>query len=338
LTWRTAVKRFLAVVVAGVTIYLVLPKIIAVLGAWPRLSTLNPIWFAIAFAAEAIHFFCTFALQRLALQTTDWFDVITSVLAGNAITNVMPGADAAGAAVQYRMLSTAGIDADTAVSGLTAFSLLQVGGLLALPIFALPAILGGSPVSPGLVNTAIVGAVGFVLFAAFSLVVLATDRPLAALGRLIEELWNRIRRQHPPLTGFDNRLLRDRNAIRSALGASWREAVLLCAARTGFDYGCLLAALRATGSHPSPSLVLLAYAVSGVIGLVPVTPGGLGIVEASMSGMLVLAGVSAGRAFLATLAYRVASYWLPLLAGPVAYWMFRRRHGSREPAPAKPAS
>jgi len=215
---------------------------------------------------------------------------------------------------------------------------LQVGGLLALPIFALPAILGGSPVSPGLVNTAIVGAVGFVLFAAFSLVVLATDRPLAALGRLIEELWNRIRRQHPPLTGFDNRLLRDRNAIRSALGASWREAVLLCAARTGFDYGCLLAALRATGSHPSPSLVLLAYAVSGVIGLVPVTPGGLGIVEASMSGMLVLAGVSAGRAFLATLAYRVASYWLPLLAGPVAYWMFRRRHGSREPAPAKPAS
>jgi hypothetical protein len=47
------------------------------------------------------------------------------------------------------MLTTAGFDTDTAVGGLTAFSLLEVGGLLALPIFALPAILAGVPVSRG---------------------------------------------------------------------------------------------------------------------------------------------------------------------------------------------
>ena len=47
------------------------------------------------------------------------------------------------------MLATAGFDTDTAVGGLTAFSLLGIGGLLALPIFALPAILAGAPASPG---------------------------------------------------------------------------------------------------------------------------------------------------------------------------------------------
>jgi uncharacterized membrane protein YbhN (UPF0104 family) len=78
--------------------------------------------------------------------------------------------------------------------------------------------------------------------------------------------------------------------------------VVLSAGRLGFDYFCLLAALRATGSHPRPSLVLLAYSVSGVVGLLPITPGGLGIVEASLSGLLILAGVAAGDAFLATLA------------------------------------
>src|SRR5215468_2731161 len=67
LTWKTVVKRAGVVAVAGAAIYLVLPKLIAVLGAWPRLSTLNPVWFTVALAAELISFTCNFALQRLAL-------------------------------------------------------------------------------------------------------------------------------------------------------------------------------------------------------------------------------------------------------------------------------
>jgi hypothetical protein len=65
------------------------------------------------------------------------------------------------------MLTTAGFDTDTAVGGLTAFSLLEVGGLLALPKFALPAILAGVPVSRGLVHTALLGIAAFVLYAIF---------------------------------------------------------------------------------------------------------------------------------------------------------------------------
>jgi uncharacterized protein (TIRG00374 family) len=73
--------------------------------------------------------------------------------------------------------------------------------------------------------------------------------------------------------------------------------------------------------------VLLAYAVAGVITWIPLTPGGLGVVEASLSGLLVLAGVHPGSAFVATLAYRLAAYWLPLLAGAIAYSLYRRRYG-----------
>ena len=80
----------------------------------------------------------------------------------------MPGGDAAGAAVQFRMPTTAGFDTDTAVGGLTAFSVLGADGLLALPLFALPTILGGAAVSPGLVHTALLGIAGFVLYAALA--------------------------------------------------------------------------------------------------------------------------------------------------------------------------
>ena len=333
LAWKTVAKRAAVVAIAGVALYFVFPTITEVLASWPRLSTLDPWWIAVAVGAEAAHFVCTFALQRLALRTKAWFPVITSQLAGNAITLIMPGGAAAGAAVQFRMLATSMGDTTSTVGGLAAFSLLGVGGLLALPVFALPVILLGAPTSRGLVNAAILGAVGFVAFAALGAVVLAYDAPLRWAGRAVQRLANWALRKRPPLEGLDTILLSQRDDIRAVLGRQWWQALLLSAGRLAFDYLCLLAALRATGSQPRPSLILVAYAVAGIVGLIPITPGGLGIVEASLTGLLVLAEVNSSQAVLATLAYRIASYWVPLCAGPIAYGLFRLRYRSRPSAP-----
>ena len=213
---------------AGATLYLLLPKLIAVLGAWPRLSTLSPVWFTVMLAAELISFTCNFALQRLALRTRGWFAVVTAGLAGNAVTDSLPGGDAAGAAVQFAMLTTAGFDTGTAVGGLTAFSLIGIGGLLALPVFTLPAILAGVPVSQGLVRTALLGLAGFAAFAVFSVIILRADWPLAAAGRAAQRLRNRVTRgRRSPVTGLDKRLLDQRDAMRRVLGKKWWQAILL---------------------------------------------------------------------------------------------------------------
>jgi uncharacterized protein (TIRG00374 family) len=329
LPWKAVAKRAAVVVVAGVSLYLVFPAITEVLASWPRLSTLDPRWFALAIGAEIAHFVCTFALQRLALRTRAWFPVITSQLTGNAITLIMPGGAAVGAALQFRMLAISGSDTDSTVGGLAAFSLLGVGGLLALPVFALPVIVLGAPTNRGLVNAAILGAVGFVVFAALGAVVLAYDAPLRWAGRVAQRLRNWVLRKRPPLEGLDETLLAQRNEIRTVLGRQWWQALLLSAGRLAFDYLCLLAALRATGSRPRPSLILVAYAAAGIVGMIPATPGGLGLVEASMTGLLVLAQVDSSQAVLATLTYRLASYWVPLSAGPIAYGLFRIRYRSR---------
>src|SRR5512142_1724620 len=329
LAWKTVAMRAAMAVVAGLAIYLVFPAITEVLASWPRLSTLNPWWLFAAIGAEIAHFTCTFALQRLALRTRAWFPVIPSQLAGNAITLIMPGGAAVGAAVQFRMLAISGMDTGSTVGGLAAFSLLGVGGLLALPLFALPVILIGAPVSRGLEHAALLGAAGFVAFAGLGAVVLTYDAPLRWAGGAAQRLRNWVLRKRPPLEGLDETLLSQRNDIRAVLGRQWWQALLLSAGRLAFDYLCLLLALRATGSHPRPSLILVAYAVAGIIGMIPVTPGGLGIVEASLTGLLVLADVNSSQAVLATLTYRIASYWVPLCAGPVAYGLFRLRYRKR---------
>ena len=330
--WKSLVRRSLALAFTAIVLYLVFPSILAVFHSWPRLVQLNLLWFIPAVVAEGAHFACTFSLQRIALRTKAWFAVITAQLAGNAISLTVPGGAAAGAAVQFRMLSTAGMDPTESVSGLTAFSFLGIGGLLVLPVFVLPVVLFGAPVATGLTDAAWVGVVGFVLFSGFGAMVMATDGPLVWAGRVAQNLRNRLLKKREPLEGLPERLIEQRNLIRTVLGQQWWQATLLSVGRLLFDYLCLLFCVRAVGAHPRPSLILLAYAVAGVIGLIPITPGGIGIVEASLAGFLALAGLDGAEAVLATLAYRLASYWLPMLAGPIAYGAFRYRY--RDPGPS----
>ena len=327
LPWRSLAKKTVMVVVAGITLYLLFPSLAAVFDAFPKLTSLDPIWFALALALQVAHFACTIALQRIALRTTAWFSVTTSQLSGNAISLIVPGGAAFGAATQFRMLAAAGNDPATAVAGLTAFSLLGIAGLLALPIFVLPAILAGTPIANGLLHAALLGLAAFFLFAGFGAVVLSLDGPLRWAGRVIQAARNRWKRKAEPMTGLSDRLVFERNRIRSVLGKRWKAAMLLSSGRLAFDFGTLLACIRATGVKPNPSLVLLAYAVAGLLALIPITPGGLGIVEAGLSALLILAGIPGVDAVVATLAYRIISYWLPIFVGPFAYFAFRARYG-----------
>ena len=112
-----------------------------------------------------------------------------------------------------------------------------------------------------------------------------------------------------------HRLLSERDHILDTLGPRWKRALASSVARWSFDYMTLLAALTAIGSHPRPSLVLLAFCGAKALANIPVTPGGLGFVEAGLTAMLALAGVDPGDAVLATFAYRLFSYWLPLPCG-----------------------
>ena len=121
------------------------------------------------------------------------------------------------------------------------------------------------------------------------------------------------------------RLRDERDLVRRALGARWWEAVAGAAGRWLFDWLTLLTALAAVGQHPRPTLVLLAFCAAQLLAQVPITPGGLGVVEAGLTGFLVLIGVPAGAAAVAMLAYRLVSYWLALPAGGVAYLVHRRR-------------
>jgi uncharacterized protein (TIRG00374 family) len=127
------------------------------------------------------------------------------------------------------------------------------------------------------------------------------------------------------------RLFGERARLRTSRGRAWPQAGATAAGRWIFDFLCLYGALLAVGARPPLSVALLAYSTAQLLGQIPLTPGGLGVVEAGLTGTLALAGVAAAPAALATLAYRLASYWLPLPVG-FAAWLWHRGRYRREPA------
>jgi uncharacterized protein (TIRG00374 family) len=312
--------------VTGVSLYLVAPSLIETFGSWDELNDLSPWWLVAMAVLQACALGCLWVLQRLALHVKRWSPVVLSQLAGNAMSKIAPGGGAMGAALQYRMLVQAGVPSASVASALTAVNLLTFGVVLAMPVLAIPAFIRGG-VSRDLLEIAAVGIVVAVVLSVVGTILIATDGPLAWIGRVIQRARNRIRRGAEPLRRLPERLLRERDRIVGVLGPRWKRALVATVGRWAFDYMSLLAALAAIGSHPRPSLVLLAFCGAQVLAQIPITPGGLGFVEAGLTAMLTLAGVGAGNAVVATFAYRLFSYWLPLPVGLAAYGWYVRRYG-----------
>jgi hypothetical protein len=321
--------RILLLLATAISLYLLFPSLVAVFTQWRSLRDLDLRWIALAVVFEAASVTSLWEVQRIALRTPSWFAVGTAQLAGNAAGNIVPGGGATAGAVSYRMLVQAGVRSEDVVGGLTAVAVANAAAILVFPLLALPAILGGLKAPSGLLQTAYIGAGAFVLLVAGGLAAFLWDRPLLLAGRAIDA----VLRMFPAKRdahGTGQRLLLQRDRLRHAFGSRWPYALCGIAGKPGFDYLGLVCCLAAVGARPNPSLVILAYSGAVLLALIPFTPGGLGFVEAGLTGLLTLAGASAHQAVVATLAYRLLVFWLPLPLGGLAYVLHRRRYGTED--------
>jgi uncharacterized membrane protein YbhN (UPF0104 family) len=327
---RRIAIRVVLLLLAGISLYLLAPSLLEIFSSWPELRELDPLWLGLAVFFEGVSSLAFWTLQRIAFRTQSWFAVGTSQLAGAAAARILPGGPAAAGVLQYGILVRAGIPPQRVASGLAASWAATTATVLALPVMAVLTALGGAPVPHGLRNVAYLGGGAFAAMAAAGVAAFAWDRPLLLVGRSARAAAGLVGRSEQ-LENLPERLLLQRDALRRAFSLHPWLAFLAALGKWGFDYLALLCVLAALSAQPEPALVLLAYAAASLLGMIPLTPGGLGFVEAGLAGLLVLAGVSAGDAAVATLAYRLISFWLPLPVGAVAWWLARRRYGPVDP-------
>lgn len=319
------VRRAAALGLTALVLYGVAPAIGEVLGAWPQVADLKPWWLAGMLLAEALSCWFLWELQALSIGTRDTVAVATSQLAGGALGRVIPGGAATAAATQYNMLNAADVPRPAIATGLAAATVLQIAALCVLPALALPAVIFGLTVPETLLETAILALAVFAAMFGIGLAVARSGKTLRGVGRFAVRVSRRLPGDRALAPAFPDRLVVQRDEVFERLGD---RVLWACAAAVGrwlFDLLALEFAIQAVGANPPYSLVLLAYVAAQLLAQIPITPGGLGVVEAGLTATLALAGVSGGDAAVAVLAYRLVSYWLMLPAGLVAWIVHRRR-------------
>ena len=240
-------------------------------------------------------------------------------LSTKSLGSIMPGGSAASSALGYRLLTLSGIkgpDAGFALatagigSAVMLNLILWVGLIVSIPIRGVNALYGGA---------AIVGIVLMLVAAGliFGLVE-GQGRAERAVRWLAQHV--RIDADHAceVIRHLGNRLeglIADRQLLWRVAG--WALANWM------FDMAALFVFLRAFGGHIAIDGLIVAFGLANVMAVVPITPGGLGIVEGIYIPTIVGFGLSRSSATVGVLTYRLAQFWLPILVGAACYLSLR---------------
>ncbi|MDP1877266.1 MAG: lysylphosphatidylglycerol synthase transmembrane domain-containing protein [Actinomycetota bacterium] len=258
-----------------------------------------------------------------------------------AISNGVPAGGAFGLAVQYAMLASYRIPGTVATSAITAVGLWSIFVSLGLPILGIAAL----SASGGDMQYAWVAPVGLAILVTIIVVfVLVMRSPSLAIkvGNLGNRLAKPLRPRIKALKDVDlvSPITKFRTDMYGLLKSRWAHITVAQLAVIMTQFLILYVALRGVQGWDKPGTSVIAafgaFATSQIMLMVPITPGGLGTVDALMIALLQSVGVSQGDATAADLVWRAASYIPQIIIGIIALITWFKKAGETFAA-AKPA-
>ncbi len=309
---RSAVRVTLLLIVIGLLVLLA-----------PGLGTLrerigdaDPAWLAVALAMEALSGLSyVLMLRPVFMPRYSWADAHRVGWSELGMGSIVPSSGVAGLALGAWIFNRAGADPKAVARRSVAFYLIKgAANFVAVAVIGLLLFVGLGPdlsvwltFVPALIAATLIAGI--------------TQLPRLGAGAPARDDHGRAKR----LAG---------GARRELVRAAGEASVILGRRQLGvyfgalgywfFDNAVLIATFYAFGEPQAVLVVLMAYLIGQLGGLIPV-PGGIGGIDAGLIGTFVLYGVPLDAAFIAVLTYRVVLFWLPLAIGAIAFWSVQRR-------------
>jgi uncharacterized protein (TIRG00374 family) len=314
---------------------------VAFVAIFPRLADYGNVWGdirAIPVATLALltllaiaHQFVNPLMTMAVIPDLTFRHALVARLASTAAANTIPGGGAVGVGITYVMLGRWGhpgsqIGAAVALTGVWN-NLVK----LLLPALALVGAMLSGLAMPDLLDATLIGAVALLVVILVAVAVARSSLRHALLGP-VERFVGWIRRLfgRAEMTGDRSPVTDFFTAVGAALGTRWRQMLLSTLAAHISLFLVLLACLRAaevaSGVVPWPE-VLAAFAIIRLLSAIPITPGGLGVAELGLVGLIASGMAEPGveRVAAAVLLFRFFTYLLPTIVGGVVAIGWHRR-------------
>jgi putative heme transporter len=304
-----------------VFVFFVLPAITNARDALRRLATVEPVLLLAGLGLSLLALVAYAQLTRAALPPgAASLPLVARIqLVTRAITNVVPGGNAAGAAVGYRMFIVGGVKGADAGFALVASA---VGSAIVLNAILWLTLLVSIPTAGFRPIYVTMSLIGVVIIAFFAGLVVALMRGQQQAQRAVRSAAERVRFLDGERLAALVRRLSERVGDIASDPALLRRLVLWATLNWMLYAAALWVFLRAFGVAVRPDFLLVAFCVANISAVVPLTPGGLGVFDATLVAMLALFGY-ADAAGLGVPMYRLAQYWLPMPLGALAYISLR---------------
>lgn len=323
-TGRRQLRRIVSVLVLFLVVnYLVLPQIAGARKAITLLGRVEPGWLVAGVVLEAAAIVCYAELTRTLLPTGTRPPLpmmVRITLSTLGLSHVVPGGSAVGSSFGYRLLTGVGVrgpDAGFAIaaqglgSAIVLNVLLWIGLLVSIPLRGFNPLYGTAAVLGALLLALVGGAVVALTRGEDHLAAVVcrvADRVPFLDGETVAGVLRRVAERLRTLAA-DKRLL--------------ARAVVWAGLNWLLDAASLWVFVAAFGEHLPIDGLIISFGLANVLAAVPVTPGGLGVVEGVLTASLVGFGAPRGSVVLGVVSYRLANFWLPIPLGAAAYLALR---------------
>ena len=331
---RLVIQIALAVAVVVVVYVFALPRIAEFGDVWRSIRQMTWIELATLFALGVWNIATYWILEVASFPGLNYWRASKVVLTSTAIANTMPGGGAFGLGVSTAMYRSYGYRNAEIGSAVVTQGVWNNFVKLGMPIVALALLATSGEASGALVVASLAGlallVTGIVLF----WLVLRSERSAAAVGRWIERVVGFARRlfRKSPSKGVAEGVLAFRQRTKGLVRRRWPHLTAAALVSHFTLYAVLLVSLRHVGvSDQAVSWVqvLAAFAFVRLISALPITPGGLSVVELGLTAALVAAGGNEPEVVAAVLVFRGLTFVLPIPLGGVGYFAWRRGRARR---------
>lgn len=339
---KQLVKRLalgaVSVAIVAVTFAYFLPTIANYGQVWDVVTDLSWEWVVALLVATAINLVTFAPPWQVALPGLSFTQAFTVTQASTALSIVIPAGLAAGVAGSYAVLRRWGFASRDVTRAITLTGLWNQFLNLSFPIVAVFLLTAEGESARALATVAFVGVAALGIAIAGFVLILVSKRLAQDLGNVAARLasWALGKIRRGPVSWSGASFERFRAEAGDFLERRWHLLTLAALAGNLTVFLLLVVSLRAMGVDASQVDLIEAFAAWSfirIIGTIPITPGGIGVVELGLTGMLVGFGGKNAAVVAAVLVYRFLTTVPTLLLGLAAAFTWRRQ-GLRTPEPA----
>jgi len=338
---RRALQAAVSIVLVGGIFYFVLGQFADLSSVWRAIRSLTRAEVAVLVVLAAWNLVTYWIQMVVATPGLTYPQAMVLTESTTAVSNALPAGGAIGVGLTYSILGSWGFSNSRATLAVLVSGIWNNFAKLGMPVVALAILAVSGEAGGGGLVAALAGLLGLVGSVTIFALILRSEPFARQLGLFTQRIATPIRRvfRKGPATGWDLAVTKFRRRVLGFVHRRWVQLTVVTVIGHISLYLVLLASLRVMGvseQEASWAQVLAVFAFARLVTAIPITPGGVGIVELALIGGISAAGGERAEVVAAVLIYRLLTYVVPIVFGGITYVYWRRNRSWRDSAPPAP--